>query len=460
MKKTLAIVLALVLVLMLFAACGGTSTTSPAASSAAPASSAKPAASSAAPAASSAASAASSAAPAASPSKAADSSGQANTGKSGDKPLDKVGFYDPKFDYSKGTKWKIQYMTATAGPLYEVSSNAFKFWCDKMNMSYSPMWSSGGDADAFLNNLQTFIKQGINAFIFDPDVNSYMRIQEICKEGKVQWMGYMSPARDYTDKEKLPLIHPFVGFDHYWFGQQMGLKMIDYMNTVWKDVPKDKIGYVSVDYSTVGVLHDRTRGAQDIWNEKMPSMKDQFYTADTAKSSPTLDGANTAVTAVLSAQTKYTHWLCSAMFDDVAMGAAAAFDSMGLTKNAVVCTIGGSSLQRQWDAGTQDAWKFAMFTPQTVYAEPVVGALYAFLTGQATPETIWPSWVNAKDHGKDTDKYASLLLPSYWMDHDNYKKLLEWSDVYAGASEYKYDATGITRDTYNARMDIPASYAG
>lgn len=99
-----------------------------------------------------------------------------------------------------------------------------------------------------------------------------------------------------------------------------------------------------------------------------------------------------------------------------------------------------------------------MYTAQSVYAEPIVGALYAFLTKQATPETIWPSWANPKDHGAGDAHYASLLLPSYVMTHDNYKQMLEWSDIYSNANEYPYDSTGITRETFNARMDIPDSY--
>jgi ABC-type sugar transport system substrate-binding protein len=363
-----------------------------------------------------------------------------------------VGFFDPSFNYKAGKKYKIQYMVSVTSPLYDMFSSAFAFWAGKMNIDYSPLWASGGDNDAFLNNMQTFIKQGVNGFLLDPDPATFPRITEIAKEGNVAWMSCMSPAQ--TDG-KSPLTHPYVGFDQIWFGQQMALKLIDYMNTTWKDVDKSKIGYIAVDYSLAGVLHDRELGAIQVWKDKGYSA-DNFYVADTVTAGPTMDGANTTVTAILSAQTKYTHWLVSAMFDDAAMGASSALDSMGLTKNACVVTIGGTSLQRQWDAGNQDAWRFAMFTPQTIYAEPIIGALYAFMSGQATPENIWPSWINHANK----DAYARLLLPSYWMDHDNYKKLLGWSDVYAGSSEYKYDTTGITRSTFNARMDIPASYAG
>ncbi|NLT15877.1 MAG: substrate-binding domain-containing protein [Clostridiales bacterium] len=433
MKKTLAIVLVLLMAVSLFA-CGTKTPGASTAPSAAP----------------------TSAAPATNAPPVSPEATQSNTGKYGDDPLDKVGFFDPDYDYSKNERYTIQYMTGATGPLYDQSSAAFALWCEKMNCDYSPMWSSGNDNDAFLTNLQTFINQGVDGFIFDPDVNSYMRIQEICDEAGVSWMGFMSPAQN-MEAEGTPLIHPFVGFDHYWFGQQMGLKMDEWMKTKWADVPKEEIGYISVDYSMADVLHWRTTGAQDAFLEKNPDMANQFFIADTVTTGPTLDGANTVVTAVLSEQTTYTHWLVSVLFDDIAMGSAAALDSMGFDPDtAVVTTIGGTSLQNQWDNGIDDCWQLAIFTPQTIYAEAVVGAVYAFMTGQATPETIWPSWVNEND--PKSAGYAGMLLPSYWMTRENYQQLLEWSDVYAGAEEYDYDATGITRETYNARMDIPESY--
>lgn len=446
MKKLLAIVLATLMVLSLFA-CGGTTTTtspSPSTASTAPSTDA-------------------SAVPSTDASTAPAIKGdsiQPNTGKYGDQPLDKVGFFNPDYDYSKNERFLIQYMAAASGPLYDVASNAFAHWCGKMNMDYSPMWSSGGDNDAYLTNITTFINQGVDGFILDPDANSYMRIKEICDEAGVAWMGFMSPAYN-MEADGTPMIHPSVGFDHYWFGQQMAMKMDEWMKTKWGDVPKEEIGYISVDFSVADVLHFRSTGAQDKFLELNPDFADRFYIADTvaATAGPSLDGANQVVTAVLTEHPEITHWLCSTLFDDTAMGADAALDSMGFDKDtAVVTTVGGTSIQRQWDNGTESTWQLSVFTPQTIYGEAVVGAIHAFLTNQATPENIWPSWINHSSPKSGT--YASMLLPSYWMTKDNYKSLFEWSDIYAGANEYDYDPTGLTKDSFNARMDIPDSFAG
>jgi ABC-type sugar transport system substrate-binding protein len=368
MKKTLAIVLALLMTMSLFA-CGQTPAPSPSAS------------------------------PSASAPVSTTPSTPVNTGKTGDQPLDKVGFFDPNFDYSKGERYKVQYMVLATGILYEQFSDAFAHWATKMNIDYGGLWAAGNDNDVFINNISTFASQGVDGLLLDPDVTVYPRIVEILDELKISWMPCMGPPRDVTDPAA-PLLHPCVGFDHYQFGVSMATKLVEYKNTVWPDVAMEDVGFIVVDYSLSPPLHDRARGAQDAWNQ-LTGLTDNYLVADTASGQLTMDTANNMVTATISANGQYTHWLVATLFDDLAQGAAAAIDSLGLTEVSCVVTVGGSALQQQLDAGQEDAWRFAMFTPQNIYAEPIIGALYAMMSGQATAETIWPSWVNANDHGRE-----------------------------------------------------------
>jgi hypothetical protein len=121
----------------------------------------------------------------------------------------------------------------------------------------------------------------------------------------------------------------------------------------------------------------------------------------------------------------------------------------------VVCsTAGGTGLINHWDAGEVSAWKSAIFTDQRLYAEPIFNGLYAMIAGKATPETLWPEWIN-KAKG---DKYASLVLPSTTIMQDMYKDYLSFVDKYTGIVLYgKY---GIANPkTYPTTMQVPASYS-
>ena len=99
------------------------------------------------------------------------------------------------------------------------------------------------------------------------------------------------------------------------------------------------------------------------------------------------------------------------LIDDFAQAAASVIDQRGLTDNSCVVVFGGSGLQMQWDAGQQDSFRYALFTSQNLYAEPIIGAVYAYLNGWATPDSIWPSWIMPHDHGKDGHTYSQSGCP-------------------------------------------------
>ena len=373
--------------------------------------------------------------------------------------MDKVGFYDPSYNYNQGKKYKIEYMITATSVLYDAFNASFKHWCSKMNIEYGGMWSAAGDNDAYINGISTFANQGCTGLLLDPDAAIYPRIAEILGQLKLAWMPCMGPPK--TVDKGSEMLHPFVGFDYEKFGVDMADKLYEYAQKTWPTVKTSDIGFISFDYSLMSALHARSAGAQKEW-KKLTGSDSNFLVADTATGGQlTMDAASNLATSTISANGKYKYWLIAALFDDLAQGAATAVDTLGLSDKSCIVAIGGTGLQKQWDAGQQDAWKFAEITPQLIYGEPIVGALYAMMSGQATPDTLWPSWVDSHDHGGTGHTYATLLLPAYWLDHETYKKFYKWADVYCGSNEYPtYDATGITRDSYKARMDVPASYAG
>jgi hypothetical protein len=146
------------------------------------------------------------------------------------------------------------------------------------------------------------------------------------------------------------------------------------------------------------------------------------------------------------------------LIDDLAQAAAAVIDQQGLTDNSCVVTFGGSGLQMQWDQGQFDSFRYALFTAQNLYAEPIIGAVYAYLNGWATPDTIWPSWVKYDDHGGEGRSLPQLRLPTVWLEPDTYKHYLEWTDMYAKADAYPYSQEGINIDDFTPFIEVPADY--
>jgi hypothetical protein len=299
--------------------------------------------------------------------------------------------------------------------------------------------------------------------LFDADITIYDRIAEVCAEQDMDWMACMGQPTKFND-QNMPagLVHPFVGFDMFDYGIQMGDKLLKHAADNWPDADiKSNVGFLCVDMAASYPLHQRVEGAIQTWTEAgVPEAN--ILIAD-VEGSMTLDTAQSKSSSVISSHPEFEYWLCVGVIDDFAAGAAYAFDSAGKTDKAAAATVGGTMLLTQWDEGEQNAFRYALSSAgSSLYGEPLFFALYAFMSDWATPESIWPSWRNNSEPAKTLYgvEYGQLLLPSYWMEFDTYKQLFAWSDVYADADIYGYDKTGIQRDLYPQRLEVPASYAG
>jgi ABC-type sugar transport system substrate-binding protein len=380
----------------------------------------------------------------------------ANPAPASENPLDAIGFYNPDFDYFAGPRYKIQYMSATTGILYETNNVIYRNWADVMNIDYGNLWASGGDNELFINNIGTFATQGVQGLLLDPDVTVYTRVAEVCDEYKLSWMPCMGPPRDMTDPT-MPLLHPCTGFDHFELGVIQGERLVKYMKDEWADVPQEEICFISMDFSVAPPIHEREMGGKSVWLAN-GGTTDNYLVADAATGNMDMDTAYQLVNALVSTNGNFTHWLISGATDDLAAGAANAIDSLGLEDETCIVCVGGPGLYAQWDSGMTNSWRYVLATGNQLFGEPTMAALYAFMAGTATPDNIWPTWIDVNDHGLDGHTYAKYLLPVQWVDQSNYQQYLEWSDAYGLVNDYNYTVTGITRDSVPTRAEVPAYY--
>jgi hypothetical protein len=273
----------------------------------------------------------------------------------------------------------------------------------------------------------------------------------------------MAPPRDGATGEGLPiggnLINPYVGFDNFDAGAQQVYKLIEWKEANIPDVPYEEIGLISMSFSTSPPLVERVVGAKQVWDEKgITAIENKnYFVVDTSSTGLTLQGGLDAVGPIISTHTEFKHWLVMGLIDDLCQAAASIIDQQGLTEGSCSVAFGGSGLVAQWDGGQLDSARYALYTANNLYSEPILGAVYAYLMGWATPDTIWPSWVKWDDHGGDGHTYPQLRLPTVWLEPDDYKHYLEWSDWYAKADEYKYDVP-VAPDDYSPFIDVPADF--
>ena len=443
MKKVLAIVLALVMAFALVACGTGGTDTSPSGSAPVASDPGTPA----------------SVAP---PSGDA-SSAYPNANEDGTINLETIAHFDRNYDYTQNEKFKVAYIAQDGGPLYQQSAAAYEHWAPLYNMEWAGFVSSNGDADLFLTTLQNLIDQGVKAFILDPDTTIMPAVVDLLEDyPEVQWMTQMAAPRDGTEGEGVPiggnLVHPYVGFDNYNASYQVTQKLLQWKEETYPDVPWSEFAFLCFDFSLSPPLHERTMAAEDLWLETTGSM-DNFFVADTVSVGINLQAGLDAAGPIISTESDYKYWLVNGLIDDFAMAGASILDQQGLTDTSCVITFGGSGLQMQWDAGQQDSFRYALFTAQNLYAEPIIGAVYAYLNGWATPDTIWPNWVKWDDKGLEGHSYPQLRLPTEWLEFETYKHYLEWTDMYAFANAYDYPQEGISMDDFSPFVnEVPANY--
>lgn len=388
-----------------------------------------------------------------------------NANEDGSINLERIAHYDREYDYTQNESFKFYYMANESGSLYQEANQAYEKWCALFNVEYMGFFSSAGDSDLFLTTLQNYIDQGVDAFVLDPDNTIFPSIINMMKNyPDVQWMSHMSPPRDGATGDGIPsggnIVRPVVGFDHYDAGRQQAIKLDEWRKANIPDAKWEEIGLVSIDYSASPPLHSRVAGAEDYWKSVIGSdTLDNFLSVDAISNGINIQAGIDVMTPVISANGQYKYWLIAGNVDDWAQGAATVISQQGLTDNTCITTFGGSALIKQWDAGQQDAFRYALFTSNNLYAEPILGALYAFKQGWTTPEEIWPAWINYNDCGGEGHSYPSLRLPTVWLEPDTYRNYLAWADLYAGTNLYNYDVQVDINDFSPFVDQVPAEYA-
>ncbi|MDR2502674.1 MAG: hypothetical protein LBC78_05445 [Oscillospiraceae bacterium] len=375
-----------------------------------------------------------------------------NANDDGTMNADTIAHYDRDFDYTRGGTFsaKVAYLATENSFLYAQSAVAYEHWAPYYGMEWYGFLTAGGDSNVFLDLLQTALDDGVTAFILDPDTTVFPAVRAlISKYPEVKWMSQMAPPRDGESGDGIPiggnLINPYVGFDNFDAGAQQAIKLIEWKKENFPDLPWSEVGFLCFNFSSSPPLAERVIGAREVWLNETGSL-DNFFEADAVSTGLNLQGGLDAATPIISTNDQYKHWLVVGLIDDLAQAAASVIATQGLTDTSCVVTFGGSSLQVQWDAGKQDSFRYALFTAQNLYAEPIIGAVYAYLQGWVTPDSIWPSWVKWDDHGVDDHTYSQLRLPTVWLTHETYKDYLEWTDQYAHATAYPYDGEGVNPD--------------
>lgn len=359
-----------------------------------------------------------------------------------------VGFFDPAIDYSTMPRYKMAYVYTGTSILYDRFTTAFGQWAEQMNVAFEAF--SAADTDQFLDTIRSYAGKGYDGLLLDPDPAAYPAVAALMEELNLLWMSCLSAPLDENGK----LLHPAVAIDSYGAGYDMFRWCIDYAKATWPDATPENTGGLFIGYTGAPRVELNRQGSYDAWT-KSGYTEETFFFGDGESGDMTDQTGYNLASKAFEANPQIEYWVACGFFDDYSQGIARAAEAAGKGDRVICAAIGGTALIDQWDDGLSGPFKSAVFIDQRLYAEPLFCGLYAMITDQATAETLWPRWVDATGSAK----YANLLLPYTILTRDMYKDYLTFVDNYTGV--VLYDKYGINSPrAYPVLLDPTAAYAG
>lgn len=360
------------------------------------------------------------------------------------------GCFDPEYDYSANARYKVCYIRLrdTANEIFD---KYLAHWCGKMNIEYTSVVLTSFDDDLYISKIETLIPQ-YDGFILEGHYSEIdIRCNELLDEAGCS---YVSGLVSFYDNNGLKpiLTYPCVSYHTEDFGTKAAEYLVDYYRENWSDVPVSKIGVMRFTINGNEYIENNEETFLKAIYEAAPELRDNVIDATFLHYDES--GGSYSISQILEEKTQYSHWLCYGCFTGLADSICTALTDHGFADTSVVVGYGMSdTLFESWDSGAAMPERAAFTSSELLGAEHTVSALYAFMTGMSTPETIWSDWIDENDAG-----YGKRALPFYWITKENYRQFAEWIDLYAGANFYSYDVQGITAETYSARTTLPDTY--
>jgi hypothetical protein len=325
--------------------------------------------------------------------------------------------------------------------------------------------------------------------------------------GMAQGRDYSRPYSMMGESQVGHLLAPNVGFNNIVVGEWLAEGLMKWKEDTYPEVPWDEVCFISLNFSVVPQLNERTLGSKMRWALKNPSFGTydpdptvnlkNFVILDASAAGMDQTASTNLVTQELSNPTypNIKVWLISGIILDMAMGASIAAENMGMIDNVCSTTFGGLSVIDIWALGEPTTIRFTLETASPVFVEAIINGFWSMLAGYTTPDTLWPEWVNKSDKGDifkltseldpisqypmveldangepivlEEHNYASMFLPMNWMTMDNQAEFMGWSYLYefgpdgpASQDELMYPQFPIGTDInlFSARGVVPDYY--
>ena len=278
--------------------------------------------------------------------------------------------------------------------------------------------TANGDADVYVNSLQTILIKEPDGLIVDITMELAPRVSEICAEYDIPIVCIFNKAEDVDGVE----IIPAVVTDQFYNGRTQMTYLESVYRDYWGDIDRSKITLLIMDWSTNMDIYNRGVGALEKFEELFPG--NTHYYGDTAADNLSAEAGTNVSNGILSAHPEVEYWFIVGTVEDITLGTARTVENLGLEDKVLMTASGAAILPGEWDAGYDGVWIANYAVPPFMYAGASLFGLFALIDGRATKDTLWP------EHFLPGDKAPRYSINAEMMSRSNYKMYL--SDIAAG----------------------------
>ena len=268
------------------------------------------------------------------------------------------------------------------------------------------------DYNNYLIMLETYCDQGVDGFILNTNEEIALRAYEVVKEAGVPAVFESTAVRD----ENGVLQTAGVELNGYGCGAECGIWLGENYKDYFGDIDTKEMGFMSVTYSTVYNFNLRVDGARDKVMETVPGIPaENYFVADqVAQGTFGAEPAYNEVAPIISAHPEIKYWLMMTAMDDWGGGVARAAEEFHMDDNILVATPGGHLLVTEWDAGYRGCWAATSYYEAYDFAFVAVGGLLEHFNYGTPLEDLWPEW------HEEGSNYSAVKITGVVVTADNY----------------------------------------
>ncbi|MDR1299397.1 MAG: substrate-binding domain-containing protein [Oscillospiraceae bacterium] len=295
-----------------------------------------------------------------------------------------IGFFSDGVDPQSRETYDIVWAYMRPMALFQNINDALVELEPVLNFKTSS-YCANSDIDAMIQNIQIYADQEVDGFLILIDPTASTRIKEVLDDTGVPYVAMMNSVRDESGSE----IVPCVGIDGEIAGAETVQWLFDNYKTYWGDIDVSEIGLLDFNFSPNTDFDDRHNGSLARFQELNPNGK--VFDADGVSGALDEQTGYDLASATLAANPDVKYWFIAGCIELYSQGAARAVEALNMDDRVLITAVGSDVLPAEWDNDYDGSWVSCLALSNYQYTIPGICALTALMDGKATHDTLWSS---------------------------------------------------------------------